>query len=82
MRFIQTIMVTTSAAATSIRTPSKPSSLIAQRWSKMAAATLAAQASTDASPDVGAQRAPARAIQIHEDNADDEGGFDAFAQSD
>ena len=34
-----------------------------------------------AAPDVAGERTPARAIQIHEDDADDERRFDTFAQS-
>ena len=83
MRFIQIIMVTTRAAAKSIISPSKPSSLTCHCWRRIGRENAAARrGSNHAEPYVGSERATARAIQIDEDDADHEGGFDTFTKSD
>ena len=81
-RFIHTIMVTTKTAATSSITPSNPSSLIFQRSSAMATARLETTAASNASPHPAHQSGAARAIQIDQDDADNQSGFDTFTQSD
>ncbi len=81
-RFIQTIMVTTKTAASSSISPSKPSSLICQRSRAMAAARLRAPANPTPAHTNRARRRTAGAVEIDEDDADNESGFDTLAQSD